>query len=163
MHTILISGYSWATKTLAKKNWINVEFKVFFQGWRVSDSERGTEREENVVGLQRDTKWNEAGDGQRDARETKTRTDRRRTWQKMWFGVVFWAAFFICPPWQRGRVTGIGRNWIGRLNNFSSSSYPSPFFLPSTHLFLPFYLFSCSFDEGNVVEIVGRDELAKCS
>lgn len=45
---------------------------------------------------------------------------------------VFWTACSICPPWQRGRVTGIGRNWISRLNTPSSSSLPifSPFSSP---------------------------------
>lgn len=107
-----------------------------------------------------------AGDRHRDARETVR--ERWRSWEKMWFGLVFWAACSICPPWQRGRVTGNGRNWISRLNTPSSSSslFPSPLpcsLSPSLPLFSPLYLFSCSIDGGNVVEIAGRDVLAKCS
>lgn len=60
---------------------------------------------------------------------------------------VFWAPCSICPPLQRGRVTGIGRNWISRLNTPSSSSslFPSPLLCPSPPLFfssppiLPFH------------------------
>lgn len=105
-------------------------------------------------------------DRHRDARKTARERNREveRKCDLVW---VFWAACSICPPWQRGRVTGIGRNWISRLN---TPSFPSSFFpflllssLPSPPLFSPLHLFSGFFDRGNVVEIAGRDVLAKCS
>lgn len=43
---------------------------------------------------------------------------------------VFWTPCSICPLWQRGRVTGIGRNWISRLNTPPASS---PLFPSSRH------------------------------
>lgn len=72
-------------------------------------------------------------DRHRDARKT-ARERKREVERKCDLVWVFWAACSICPPWQRGRVTGIGRNWISRLN---TPSFPSSFFPISSPLLTP--------------------------
>lgn len=141
---------------------------LFSQGWRmcgVGISEWVTKKEKNAVARQKGGE--KVRDGVRDRHRDARETARGRNWEverKCDLVWVFWAACSICPPWQRGRVTGIGRNWISRLNTPSSPSSLFPFLLlPSPPLFSPLHLFSGSFDKGNVVEIAGRDVLAKCS
>lgn len=118
---------------------------LFSQGWRmcgVGISEWVTKKEKNAVARQKGGE--KVRDGVRDRHRDARETARGRNWEverKCDLVWVFWAACSICPPWQRGRLTGIGRNWISRLNTPSSPSSLFPFLLLSSP-HLPSFLLS---------------------